>query len=59
MKKHISWPFVAHTCNTSCLGGRDQKDHGSRPAQAKKFVGHHLNGKKAEHVIPMMAGNIK
>jgi hypothetical protein len=25
---------VAHACNPSYLGGRDQKDHGSKPAQA-------------------------
>jgi hypothetical protein len=25
---------VAHICNPSYLGGRDQKDHGSKPAQA-------------------------
>jgi hypothetical protein len=27
---------VAHACNPSYLGGRDQKDCGSRPAQAKR-----------------------
>jgi hypothetical protein len=25
---------VAHTCNHSYLGGRDQEDHGSKPAWA-------------------------
>jgi hypothetical protein len=25
---------VAHTCNSSYLGGRDQEDHGTRPAWA-------------------------
>jgi hypothetical protein len=25
---------VAHTCNPSYSGGRDQEDHGSKPAQA-------------------------
>jgi hypothetical protein len=25
---------VAHTCNPSLSGGRDQEDHGSKPAQA-------------------------
>jgi hypothetical protein len=27
--------LVAHTCNPSYLGGRDQEDRGSRPAWAK------------------------
>jgi hypothetical protein len=27
--------MVAHTCNPRYLGGRDQEDHGSRPAWAK------------------------
>jgi hypothetical protein len=27
--------LVAHTCNPSYSGGRDQEDHGSKPAQAK------------------------
>jgi hypothetical protein len=26
--------LVAHICNPSCSGGRDQEDHGSKPAQA-------------------------
>jgi hypothetical protein len=25
---------VAHACNPSYIGGRDQEDHGSKPAQA-------------------------
>jgi hypothetical protein len=29
---------VAHTCNPSYLGGRDQEDWGSKPAKAKKFM---------------------
>jgi hypothetical protein len=28
------WVMVAHTCNPSYSGGRDQEDHGSRPDQA-------------------------
>jgi hypothetical protein len=28
--------LVAHTCNPSYSGGRDQEDHGSKPAQAKR-----------------------
>jgi hypothetical protein len=26
--------LVAHTCNTSYTGGRDQEDRGSKPVQA-------------------------
>jgi hypothetical protein len=34
MKKDIScWAPVAHACNTSYSGGRDQEDQGSNPAQ--------------------------
>jgi hypothetical protein len=29
-----SWVPVAQTCNPSYSGGRDQEDHGSKPAQA-------------------------
>jgi hypothetical protein len=28
--------LVAHFCNSSCLGGRDQEDCGSKPAQVNK-----------------------
>jgi hypothetical protein len=28
---------VAHTCNPSYSGSRDQEDHGSKPAQAKEL----------------------
>jgi hypothetical protein len=34
---HWNWVLVAHTCLLSYLGGWDQENHGSRPAQAKKF----------------------
>jgi hypothetical protein len=34
----MSRALVAHTCNPSYSGGRDQEDFGSKPAQAKKFV---------------------
>jgi hypothetical protein len=37
---------VAHICNPNYLGGWGWEDHSSRPAQTKKFVRHHLNGKK-------------
>jgi hypothetical protein len=29
-----SWALVAHACNPSYSGGRDQEDHNSRQAQA-------------------------
>jgi hypothetical protein len=29
-----AWVLVAHTCNPSYSGGRDQEDHGSKPARA-------------------------
>jgi hypothetical protein len=29
--------LVAHTCNPSYSGGRDQEDHGSKPAQANNL----------------------
>jgi hypothetical protein len=29
-----SWVLVAHACNPSYSGGRDQEDQGSKPAQA-------------------------
>jgi hypothetical protein len=36
-KKYVSWALVAHACNSSYLGGRDQKDGGSRPAQTNSL----------------------
>jgi hypothetical protein len=29
-----SWALVAHTCNLSYSGGKDQEDHSSKPARA-------------------------
>jgi hypothetical protein len=34
LKMPSSWALVAHACNPSYSGGRDQEDHGSKPAQA-------------------------
>jgi hypothetical protein len=42
-----SWAPVAHTCDPSYSGGRDQEDHGSKPACAKSSVGPYL--KKTHH----------
>jgi hypothetical protein len=36
-KKKTSWVSVAHTCNTSYSGGRDQEDCNSKPALGKQF----------------------
>jgi hypothetical protein len=33
LKIIITWVLVAYTCNPSYSGGRDQEDHGSKPAQ--------------------------
>jgi hypothetical protein len=49
---------MAHTCNLSYSGGRDQKDHGSKPAQAnssrdpiwKKFITKKRAGRVAQGV---------
>jgi hypothetical protein len=36
-KQKPSWAPVAHACNPCYTGGRDQKDHGLKPAQANSF----------------------
>jgi hypothetical protein len=33
----LSWVLVAHTCNPSYSGDRDQEDRGSKPAQANSL----------------------
>jgi hypothetical protein len=33
---YFSWVLIAHTCNPSYSGGRDQEDCGSTPAQPKR-----------------------
>jgi hypothetical protein len=32
-----SWMLVAHACNPSYSGGRDQEDHGLKPAWANSL----------------------
>jgi hypothetical protein len=32
INKQVCWALVAHTCNPSSSEGRDQEDHGSKPA---------------------------
>jgi hypothetical protein len=36
-KKITCWVPVAHTCNPSCLGSRDQEDRGLKPAWANSL----------------------
>jgi hypothetical protein len=38
---------VAHACNPSYSGDKDQEDHSSKPAQGKKFLRPYL--KKIHH----------
>jgi hypothetical protein len=33
METSASWALVAHACDPSYSGGRDQEDHGLKPAQ--------------------------
>jgi hypothetical protein len=37
LKLEASWALVAHACSPSYSGGRDQEDHGSKPAQANSL----------------------
>jgi hypothetical protein len=34
-KESIGWMLVAHACNLSYLGGKDQDDHGSKLVPGK------------------------
>jgi hypothetical protein len=54
-----AWALVAHTCNPSYSRGRDQKDHGLKPAQAgfwdpisKKSITKNWAGGVADGVDP-------
>jgi hypothetical protein len=38
LKNEISQALKPHTCNPSYLEGRDQEDHGSKPAQATPYL---------------------
>jgi hypothetical protein len=46
-KKIMIWgqALVAHFCNPSYSGGRDQEDHGSKPTQTNSLQ-YHISGKK-------------
>jgi hypothetical protein len=46
----ICWVTVAHTCNPSYTGGRDQEDRGGlKPAQANSSSRPYLKKKKTLH----------
>jgi hypothetical protein len=38
LKGKRSWVLVAHTCDPSYSGGRDQEDCGLKPTRAKEFT---------------------
>jgi hypothetical protein len=42
----MSWAPVAHICNLSYSGSKDQEDLGSKPAPEKQFVRLYLKKKK-------------
>jgi hypothetical protein len=38
IRRKKSWESLAQACNPSYSGGRDQEDHGSKPAQANSSM---------------------
>jgi hypothetical protein len=36
LREYGGWVLVAHTYTSSYLGGKDQEDHGSKPAWVKE-----------------------
>jgi hypothetical protein len=51
---YTSWVPMANACNPSCLGGKDQEDHGSKPARANSSwdpVLKKLHHKKGRHRV--------
>jgi hypothetical protein len=55
LKRKSIWALVAHTCNPSYSGGRDQEDHSSKPVQAKRFVRLYL--KNNQHKKELVGGS--
>jgi hypothetical protein len=51
-QENIKPALVAHTCNPRYSGGRDQKDHSSKSAQAKLFIRPYLD--KTHHKKALM-----
>jgi hypothetical protein len=54
--------LVAHTCNLSYLGGRDQEDCGSKPAQANSSqypISKNPSLKRAGGVVQGVASEFK
>jgi hypothetical protein len=45
---HVSWVQVAHACNLSYSGDRDQEDHSLKPAQANSSKDSILKKKKSQ-----------
>jgi hypothetical protein len=43
------WVLVAHDCNPSYSGSRDQEDHGLKPALSKQITRLYLKKKKNHH----------
>jgi hypothetical protein len=52
--KCMSQAGVAHACNPSYSGGRDQEDHGSKPAWGNKFLRPYL--KNTHHQKGLVEG---
>jgi hypothetical protein len=46
MSLYLSQEPVAHACNPSCAGGRDQEDYGSKQIQPGQTIGDILSQKK-------------
>jgi hypothetical protein len=47
--KKQCWAPVAHTCNPSYSGGRDQENHSSKASLGKLFTRPYLKKKKTLH----------
>jgi hypothetical protein len=47
LKDRDNWALVAHACNPSYSGSKEQEDHGSKPTQ--QIVRETLSQKKTHH----------
>jgi hypothetical protein len=52
-KISLSWATMAHTCNPSYSGDRDQEDHGLKPDQANS-----LRDRTSKIPITKMSGGV-
>jgi hypothetical protein len=50
-KEESIWVPVSDACNPSYSGGRDQEDHGLKPALGKNFVRSNLENTKHKKVL--------